>query len=107
MSFPEAFLLTLLIETSLLFILLRGRHGRATIIRNALAANLITHPLVWFAFPALGLAYPIQVASSELFAFIAEALIYLRAFKGMVVREALLLSLVCNSISFFLGIILL
>jgi len=106
MSFPEAFILTLFIELLILIVLLHKRYASRRIIINALAANLLTHPIVWFVFPAIGLPYTVQVASSELFAFMAEGLIYARAFQGMGSREAFLLSLLCNGASFLLGLLL-
>lgn len=101
-----ALFLTLTIE-SLLFLLLTRKSippGKALL--SCFAANLVTHPLVWFAFPVLGpyIGYPAQIAVSELFAFSAEALIYTQLLRPMRLEEAAAISLICNLASFAIGL---
>ena len=53
MEFALAYALTLAIEAAALYAMLRGGYGPLLIARNSLIANTITHPIVWFAYPAL------------------------------------------------------
>ncbi len=71
----------------------------------ALGASALTHPVVWFVFPALkpAMGYWPMVALAELFAVGVEAA-YMRA-EG--VRHALAWSLAANAASFSLGIAIL
>ncbi len=70
----------------------------------AFGASALTHPFVWFAFPALlpGVErYWRMVACAEAFAVIGEAL-YLWAFK---VKRAFAWSLLANAMSFGTGLL--
>lgn len=40
----------------------------------ALGASAITHPFVWFVFPRLGSSWLVRTATSEIFAWLVEAL---------------------------------
>jgi hypothetical protein len=74
----------------------------------ALAASLLTHPLVWFVIPDVAGALELDgspwlvIAVSEAFAVLAEAL-WLWAFG---VKLALPLALLANGASFTLGLFL-
>lgn len=109
-TFPEAFLLTFLIETILLFLLLRKLYPAKQIIKNSLAANALTHPVVWFVFPflafLLGFGYLLQTIFSEMFAFVVETGVYASLFQDMKLRQAALLSFACNAASFLAGLLL-
>ncbi|MFH1393985.1 MAG: hypothetical protein ABII71_03180 [Candidatus Micrarchaeota archaeon] len=105
LSFPQAFLLTLVLETSVIYILLRRRYEAKDIVLNSALANTMTHPLVWFLFPAMGLGYGMQAISSELFAFLAEAVILSSMFRNMSLKEGAVLSLAANAVSFATGLL--
>jgi len=94
------------VEATALFILLRNRYPARRIVLVAAGASLATLPFVWFFFPALGLPYAYQIAFSEIFAFAAEAAIYVFTFPGIGIRNAASCSLLCNAISFSLGLLL-
>jgi hypothetical protein len=102
-TWPEAFLITQLIEVPLWLWAMRVDGGPTTPrlrVEAAFAASLLTHPLVWYAFPALR---PLpSVAFSELFAWGLEAWWMHR----MGVRRALLWAFVVNAMSFGFGLLL-
>ena len=110
MDFIHAYVLTILVETLLLFILLRKRYPATTIIRNSVVANSLTLPFVWFALPVLGsmlgLGWALQTAAAELFAFGAEAAVYRVLFRKMDWADAVRVSFACNLLSFALGLVL-
>ena len=106
LSFPQAVALSVAIEAATLLILLRSRYPAHRIVLIAAAASLATLPFVWFFFPMFGLPYAYQIALSEFFAFAAEATIYVFLFPGIGLRNAALCSLVCNTISLSLGLLL-
>jgi hypothetical protein len=102
-----AFCLTLAIEMPALAFL--GRRAEPSLSRRAAAAmlaNAVSHPVVWFAFPALGLAWGATTALSELWAWLVEASLYRLAFRAATWRLALGLSLAANLLSFGLGLAL-
>jgi hypothetical protein len=106
LDFPAAYALTVVSETAALFLLLRNRYGGRMIARDSLIANTLTHPAVWFLFPLLRLAWPLQTALAELFAFTAEAAAYRGLFPGLGWKGAAGCSLICNSLSFTAGLAL-
>jgi len=73
-----AFLLTVAIEVPIVLGLTReSRVPLAKRAALAFFAQLMTHPAVWFVFPALPWGSPqVTFVSSELFAWIAEAAFY-------------------------------
>jgi hypothetical protein len=103
----RAFGLTVLIELPLAVPLLRrvesGLPRRAAAV---VAANLATHPLVWFLFPGLALGRPARLVLSEAWALIAEAVVYLIVWPALRLRRALLVSLIANGVSAAAGLIL-
>jgi hypothetical protein len=74
----------------------------ATRVARAFLPSALTHPLVWFAFPRLPLAYLPMVVCAELFAFFAEAAL-LRALR---VPRALAWSFLANAASLGVGLLL-
>ena len=68
MDFLAAYALTLAIEGVALYLLLHDRYGAGLVARNAIIASSVTLPFVWFAFPALNLAWGAQTALAEGFA---------------------------------------
>jgi hypothetical protein len=66
-------------------------------------ANLISLPIVWFVFPLMGNIL-IVVIASELFAVVFEAaVIYAFGRRVISVGKSLLLSVIANAASFFIG----
>jgi len=106
LSFIFAYALTLIVETCMLFLLLHKRYDARTIMLNSMIANSITLPFVWFAFPLLGMDWAAQTAIAEIFAFMCEAAFYKKAFIGISWKEAMFVSLACNSLSFVAGFML-
>lgn len=111
-----AFAITITVEASLAIPLLApsglGRPRRAAIV---VLANLATHPLVWFAFPQLGLLANERLAVSEAFAVAVEAAVYALFWSTaagsnvagkVVVLRSLGTSAIANSASFAAGLTL-
>jgi hypothetical protein len=76
----------------------RALDGRTLV---AFGASTLTHPIVWFVFPHLGLSPGMMLLSCETFAVVVEAL-YMRVFG---LRRALLWSLAANGASCGLGLL--
>jgi hypothetical protein len=106
MDFPQAYLLSLAIETPILVLIFRDRYDWSRTVRNAVIATSVTLPFVWFAFPLLGLPWGLQTAISEVFALVIEATIYRLLFSKTGWREAFLASALCNAASFLIGLAL-
>ena len=76
---------------------------RVTTFRVAFLASLLTHPIVWFVFPALWPGgYLSMLFGAELFAWAAET-IWLKANR---VERAALWSFIANAASFCIGMAL-
>lgn len=93
------FAVTQAIEVPLYARALRGRRGRWAV---AFGASALTHPVVWFAFPAWlgGWPYVRQVALAEAFAVAVEAL-WLGAWG---VRRSVVWALAANAASVAVGL---
>jgi hypothetical protein len=103
----RAFAVTVAIELALAVPLLARVERRLS--RRAaavVAANLATHPLVWFLFPGLAMGRAARVALSELWALLAEAAIYVIVWPSLRFRRALLVSLAANGVSAAVGLLL-
>jgi hypothetical protein len=104
-EFVYAYALTVIIETVIAILLLRGRYDKTLIVRNSIIANSLTLPFVWFLFPVLGFgSWWLQTAVAEVFAFVAEAVVYRALFPKIGLTEALKVSLACNVASFLAGL---
>ena len=108
--FAQALLLTVAIETVVLFICARlllkldgKKASGALLLFCGIGLSLATLPYVWFVFPALfsGAAY---VAAAELFAFAVEAVGY-KYILRLGWKDAALLSFACNASSFIFGLL--
>jgi hypothetical protein len=100
-----AFAITVAIEMPIVVRLARASEPR--VLRRvglALAANSLTHPVVWFGFPALGLSWPATTALSETWAWLGEAALYRLGLARARGRSALAISLVANLSSFAAGL---
>jgi hypothetical protein len=109
-DFIRALALTITIETVVLFILCRlvekNQHmGTGTIILAGVMASFATLPYLWFIFPAFIHFKILLKISSEIFAWLAESII-LYGILRITYGKAVLFSLLCNGISFFIGLII-
>ncbi len=102
MSFLNALLITLAIETAIVYALLRGQYPLWQIVVCSCLASMITLPFVWFVFSPMG----VLVIWSELFAVVVEAAFYRTVFKNMEWDRATKMSLVANFASFTAGILI-
>lgn len=99
-----AFALTQLIEAPLYTLALRRRGGRswAAAMGIAFGASALTHPFVWFAFPAAIDPLVLRIAVSEVFALVVETL-WLAAFR---LPRPWAWALAVNGASFGVGVLL-
>ena len=103
----RAFGLTLAAEALVAVPLLRrSGAGLGRRLAAVLFANLTTHPLVWFLFPALTVGYPTRLAVSETFAVGLESCAYLVIWPGLGPRRAVLVSVLANAASVAVGLAL-
>lgn len=101
MSWPLAFLLTLILEIPVVLLLLA--RGWRKDLPLALLANSITHPVLWFVLPPLFSDYLTFLIVGELAVFTSEALLYaaaVRCWRGAAAGVA------ANSLSMAVGLLL-
>lgn len=102
-----AFAITVIVELGVAVPLLArcgaGRGRRAGIV---VAANLATHPLVWFAFPQSGLFGVERLISSEFFAVLIEAAVYRLVWPTIGSARAFGTSALANGASLGVGLAL-
>ena len=101
-----AFLLTYAVEAPVVLALTRGTDaGLARRAGLVLFAQLATHPLVWFVFPYIvGLRGGTATLLSELWAWLAEAVFYALAFRGLTLTRAVAVSALANGASVLVGL---
>lgn len=98
---------TVIVETTILFLLLRFFYKKRDIpslqiLAAGFFATFSTIPYVWFVFPFVR-QWPLGVVYwSEPFAFLVEATFY-RLFLKLDWKAALVVSFICNAGSFFIG----
>jgi hypothetical protein len=103
----RAFALTLLVENAVAIPLLARAEVRiARRIAVVTAANLATHPLVWFLFPGLAFGRATRLGLSEAWAVGAEIAIYLLVWPSLRWRRAAVISLAANAASVAVGLAL-
>ena len=93
MNWPSAFLLTLAVELPLLALLAPVERRRRTVLDGA-AANLLTHPLAWYAVRELGASWWLV----EGCVVVAEALVYVGCTR-LPAGRAWLLALFANAVT--------
>jgi hypothetical protein len=105
----RAFLLTVAIETPLVILLTRdSRLPRAKRIALVVAAQLMTHPLVWYVFPTIpGMPRYSSFVLSEVWAWIAEAAFYALVEAAPSKLHAIGVSAIANGASLGLGFVVL
>lgn len=101
----RAFLLTLVVEIPVATYLLR--RDEPSLPRAAalvVFANLVSHPLVWFAWSQVFLIGTVEyVLAAESWAVAVEAIFFAVAVRGLRPSRALLVSLFANGASFAVG----
>lgn len=109
-QFLFSLFLTVAVETAVLFILLRKlakvqakKVPGAQIVFSGVLASAATLPYVWFVLPAFFGSFQSFVLVSELFAVVAETVMYFFLLRQGL-KTSFLLSLACNAASFLLGL---
>ncbi len=100
MSFVElwsrAFLLTVGTELAVAPWLMPPSEPRWRRFGAVVAANMLSHPAVWFVFPELRLPYLWFLLVAELWAFASEVLVYRLVFPALTWRRAIAASALAN-----------
>lgn len=107
-----ALVLTIIVETTVLFIVIRKfLKIKKTEIKNSLLlftgifVSFATLPYLWFVLPLLLYKYILLTIIGEGIVFILESIIYYFVLK-VNMKQAILLSFICNLFSYILGILL-
>lgn len=103
-----ALLLTVFSEclaSALLSLSFRDKKMLSRLVFAAGAGSVFTLPFVWFVFPFFFREYVPFILFAECFAFGAEFFFFKMFLKSS--RRALLYTVVCNSVSFLLGVLFL
>ena len=102
-----AFVVTVVIEGPIVWWFVRGREASVLRVGAAvLLANLASHPAVWFIFTQLLLVGSVAYTlTTEAWAVIVEAVLYVLALRGVGPRRALAASLVANVASYLVGVL--
>lgn len=106
LGFPNAYLLTLLLETPVYWYFLRKYCPAWKAVAFSIIINAITLPFVWFVFYPAIQDYWTFFAAAELFAFIAEAVLVMLLIPKTTARKAFLASLAANAASATVGLAL-
>jgi len=105
LTFPEAYALTLLLETPVYWFFLRKYCPAWKAIAASLILNTITLPVVWFVLPPILISnYLLYFAIAELFAWLAEAAMVKLAFSELSLKKALAVALAANAVSAAAGL---
>lgn len=109
LHFLGSLALTVVIETSLLFLIVRrfyklpeAQLSRVVLLAGGMLASTATLPYVWFVFPAFIQNRALYIVVVESFAIAAETAIFVMLFR-MDWKKVLLLSACCNAGSFITG----
>lgn len=106
MEFLQAYALTLAVESIVLYGLLKGKYPIVEIVKNSILASTITLPFVWFVFPLSRFPWFYVTAASEIFAVVIETGVYRIGFRKISWEQASVCSLICNTLSFSIGLAL-
>jgi len=105
----RAFLLTVSIESLVATpLLVEGGKPVAPLSRRLAVvgvAQVMSHPAVWFIFPALGLSYTVSLALSEAWAVGSEIVLYRVVFPELAWSRAAAAAALANAASFGTGIL--
>lgn len=110
--FIVALLLTVVIETAVLFLtvrfgfkLARRTHSNSVLLFAGCCASAGTIPYLWFVLPWFLRSYALLVVGGELLVFLVEAVFY-RFVLALGWTRCLLLSFLCNASSAAAGLLL-
>ena len=98
----RAFAITLAVELAVAVPILRDRGFSARIAAVA-AANLASHPILWFVLLRLGLSFEVRHVLAEVWAIGVELGVYVLVFPAIGVRRAAAVSLLANGASLGMG----
>lgn len=103
--FAGAAAITLVLELIVASLFFRRLGKSCWLLLLVVLGNVITLPIVWFVFPALGLGSVGTTVAAELFAWLAETVIlFIGSLGRLPLRHALVISLVMNLASFWVGL---
>lgn len=113
-SFLIALVLTVVVETIILFFLIRKifkinfkRINNKILLFAGICASVLTIPYVWYVVPVLiWWSVPLAIFTAEIFVLVFEALFY-KVFLNLDYKKSFLISFVCNLASYLIGLILL
>jgi hypothetical protein len=102
-----AFLVTVAVEGPIIWWCVRGQEASVLRIGAAvLLANLASHPAVWFIFTQLLLVGTATFTlTTEAWAAVVEAVLYVLVLRNVGPRRALVASLVANAASYLVGLL--
>ncbi len=101
-----AFALTCALEIPVVLALTRGHGRRSRRALVAFAAQVLTHPLVWFVFPELTSLSPnMRFVLAELMAVVVEAVAYVLFVPELPRLRAFGVSGIANGLSFGIGLV--
>ena len=108
--FLKSLVLTVIIELFVLFLLIKIFYKKYGIANNVILfagilASVATLPYLWFILPYFIINRLLYILISEIFAVLAESLIYYYIFRFKY-SVSLFLSFACNMVSFLTGLIL-
>ncbi|MFH1785469.1 MAG: hypothetical protein ABH842_03490 [Candidatus Micrarchaeota archaeon] len=106
MDFVLAYVFTIIIESITLYFLVRKQYGLGSILRNGILASSITLPFVWFVFPIIGFGWFETLVIAETFAIVIEGIFYRLVFENLSLKEAFLISFICNGITLVVGLVI-
>ncbi len=109
-TFLKALLLTIFIETAVLFFLIKvlfksTKFGNWILLLTGVLATFSTLPYLWFILPYLIKTKLWYVIASEVSAILIESLIILGLLRTNY-PKALLISVICNTTSFLIGLLI-
>jgi len=109
-AFLKALVLTISIETLVLFIVSKTIYKNEFIpikllILNGIIASMATLPYLWFIFPMLLLSRLWYSILSEITAIMVESFIIYGILK-LSLKKSFIVSLICNSVSYLIGILI-
>jgi hypothetical protein len=109
-TFLKALLLTIFIETTVLFVLFKVLYkttkvGNWILLLTGILATFATLPYLWFILPYFIKIKVWYVITSEVSAILIESLIILGLLRTNY-SKALLVSVICNTTSFLIGLLI-
>jgi hypothetical protein len=102
--------LTILIETSVLFLLVRyyfkiDNISNSILLFAGIFSSFSTLPYLWFLLPQFIDSYNSLALIGELSVFLVESVVYYFVLK-VTIQRALILSFACNLVSFLIGMMI-